>query len=122
MANFNGLPANCPPQNATAPSSLTVYRQTFGPPVSAVHLQTYAELGMAVSPSKECQSHGVSVYTDHRDVANKVQLYPWKGTHVAQGTLDAKDGVVVATPNRKAPDSHHTWWPCNGIDRAALFK
>lgn len=72
-----------------------------------------------MNPSKICLARGLSVYTNIADAQNYVKLYPNKGTYVAQATLNNTDGHVSATPSKG--NSHHTWWPFDGVDRKALF-
>ena len=122
MTTFAGLPANCPPANA-APCAVTVYRRASGTPVPADELHSYAEMGKPLNLANQCRGHGVSVYADRRDVERKLKAYPaGGGTHIAEAVLTANDGVIAHTPNWRAPDSHHTWWPFAGVDRASLFK
>lgn len=84
---------------------------------------SWVEMGKIVKGAKECQSNGVSVYADRRDAEHNLKVFPGSGgTHIVEAALSGNDGVVAHTPNQKRPDSHHTWWPFNGVDRAALFK
>lgn len=120
MTTFAGYPPNCPPSTAHAPKGQVVYRVTSGPPPAAQDFLSYVEMGRQVSPAKSCQARGLSVYTNKADAQNRARLYG--GTHIAEATLDGTDGLIVSTPNQRTPDSHHTWWPCDSVDRAALFK
>lgn len=120
MTKFAGYPANCPPPAAVTPNGQAVYRVTSGPPPAAQDFLSYVEMGRRVSGAKSCQARGLSVYTDKADAQNRAKLYG--GTYIAEATLSGTDGLVAPTPNQLTPDSHHTWWPYDGIDRAALFK
>lgn len=120
MSTFAGYPPNCPPANGRLPNGEVVYRVTSGPPPAAQDFLSYVEMGRQVSAGKACQARGLSVYSDKADAQNRARLYG--GTYIAEATLNGTDGVIAATPNQRTPDSHHTWWPFDGVDRAALFR
>lgn len=123
MTTFAGYPANCPPAGAVPPNGqLRVYRATSGPPPAAQDFLSYVEMGRRVTAPKQCQARGLSVYTELVDAENRAKLYPGSGAYIAEASLNGTDGVVQPTPNNRTPDSHHTWWPYDGVDRAVLFK
>lgn len=120
MSTYAGYPPNCPPATAAAPTGQVVYRVASGQSPAAQDFLSYLEMGRRIAAGRECLARGLSVYTDKADAENRARLYG--GTYIAEALLDGSSGALAATPNQKTPDSHHTWWPFDGVDRAALFK
>lgn len=110
-------PNDCPPP-AAEPASGIYYRAARANPPRSDELKTYAELGRLPN-ANPCKRSGLSLLRAREDAAHQTQLFPKLGTLIFQAKLTAEHGKTQATP--ATLPSHTTWWPCEGLDRAALF-
>lgn len=122
-----GYPANCPPPEAEDANG-TVYRLVHQQPPDPTDFRTHAELKLAPR-ADPCERCGLSVYARETDAVAKylevVGRFGKEGTKigrlVAQLVLNPSHGRILATPNQRTHDSHHTWWPYSGSDRLSCF-
>lgn len=120
MTNFSkSWPADCPPINAEDAQGV-VYRVCREDPPTISDFQSHVELGK-MSGGDSCMRCGLSVFRDPVEARHLTELFPKLGRLVFRGELTVQQGKIKPTPARSRP-SHTTWWPYEGIDRAALFK
>ncbi|MBE0508900.1 MAG: hypothetical protein IBX50_19625 [Marinospirillum sp.] len=120
MAGFpDNWPQNCPPIEAEDADGV-VYRVCSQNPPSQRDFQSHEELGKR-SSGDPCMRRGLSVFRDLAEARHLTVLFPKLGSKVFRGDLSQEQGKVKHTPARQRP-SHTTWWPYEGIERAASFK
>jgi hypothetical protein len=118
MKLFSGFPEGCPPTEALDPT-LSVYRVIKSEQPLPEDFMSLSELGRTRKGVDPCTHFGISVFDtwEGADVAR--QNFPQLGEFIACGTLSAEHGKIKLT---NPLTRHHTWWPCDGIDRVAPFK
>ena len=102
------FPKQCPPADARQ-DELTVFRLVSNcPPVREDFLPTVIEYPHRdFSEDQICLACGVSVFKNKSDILKKKNRYaPLKAKKIAQGTIQASDGLVKETGQH----SHITWW------------
>jgi hypothetical protein len=110
-------PDGCPPGDAFAPDAEYFRIVRLDPPGPEDFL-SYAELGKRPKGSDPCRLRGLSVF-DSWEAANVARLnFPSLGHLIARGTLTSTHGQIKQTGRHH----HFTWWPYEGIDRAAPFE
>lgn len=112
-------PAHCPPSDAEDASGM-VYRVCKETPPSQRDFQSHQELGKR-SSGDPCMRYGLSVFRDLAEARHLTVLFPQLGSMVFRGELTPEQGKIKHTPAKQRP-SHTTWWPYEGVDRAASFK
>jgi hypothetical protein len=110
-------PKDSPPSKAE-PALGIYFRAAKSNPPSSDEFITYAELGR-LPKADPCRRSGLSLLRSREDAVHQTQLFPKLGGLIFQARLTAEHGKTLATP--ASLPSHTTWWPCEGIDRAALF-
>lgn len=110
-------PAGCPSAD-TPEASGGVFRIVKENPVSAGDMQSHHETGR-LPHADPCLRCGLSVFRVLEDALNQQRLLPKLGSRIARALLVAEHGKVCLTSGQQP--SHTTWWPYEGIDRAALF-
>ena len=108
------FPDDCPPEQAS-PADGTYYRIVKNaPPDSEDFVSLYdSDQNRAMSIVRqgtrtECETMGLSVYTDRDDAVNCALQYPKIGDRVASVALTPVSGKVLYTGGRFP--THHTWW------------
>ena len=103
------LPEGCPPADAYVPSSgLRVFRLVASLPPSEDDFRSFRSLNPAsVVGVLECQTRGLSVYTNADDAEKKRKLPKLKKLMTCAVSLDSFSGKLKQT----GQPSHHTWWP-----------
>lgn len=112
-------PKDCPPVDAVDVQG-SIFRIVRQCPPTVSDFQTHAESGKALTAvgKRVCLRFGLSVFNRFDDAAHHCELFPDLGKGIAMATLNAAHGKAKATG--KPP--HQTWWPYEGVDRAALFS
>jgi len=121
------FPNGCPPAEAQAATGEFYRLVTSDPPVKR-DWQTHAELGLGMK-GNVCNWCGLSIYADAADARDNyrrvVERFGPEGTRIgsliARLLLQPIHGLMQPTPNRRFPDSHHTWWPYEDADRTSSF-
>lgn len=112
-------PNNCPP--LTAESAMgTHFRVAKTNPPGPDEFKTHAERG-ALPKADPCLRSGLSILRSPDDAVHQTRLFPKLGKLIFQGELNADHGRTQLTPAKERP-THTTWWPCESVDRAALFS
>lgn len=108
---------DCPPAEAEDANGL-IFRVVKTDPPTMEDMKTYEELGIKYGPL--CKRRGLSVFKDVRAAMNCVDLFGQFGNLIAAASLNPEHGKVGPTKTKTQPE-HHTWWPCQGIDRVSPF-
>ena len=120
------LPADCPPQEAVAPSQ-TFYRiAKTNPPSEGDFVPIYdknrrhAEHSIArraeITP---CKVMGLSVFSDIGRAESQIKQTPMLGRYIMELNLDAADGHVVGF---STDPRHYIFWPNDGFDPIAASR
>ena len=120
----NYFPENCPFKTAKEASGTVYYLVKNHPPTPEDFLSKRQKNPNKRFPKdeKECQSCGISVYTEIGDILNLRQIYPDLGDlKVAVSNLTPKLGVIQPSPSNNSP-SHHTLWLAIGAEPWTLFQ
>lgn len=110
-------PDSCPPPDAQ-PAQGSFFRVTKGNPPYTDDFKSYAELGKAPY-SPPCLRVGLSLLKNLDDAIHQIKLFPKTGKFVFNADLEPQHGKCKQT--KGTLPSHTTWWPFEGVDRAALF-
>ena len=114
------FPEDCPPEQAF-PTDGTYYRIVKNDPpesddfVSVYrHNQRRAENIVKAGIRSECETMGLSVYTDRDDAIRCALRYPRIGDKIASLSLAPESGKVLRTGG--VFKSHSTWWKVESFD------
>lgn len=110
-------PPGCPSAD-TPDAAGNVFRIVKGSPVTAGDMQSHHETGK-LPKADPCLRCGLSVFREQADALNQQKLLPKLGNKIAKALLEAAHGKACLT--RGQQPTHTTWWPYEGVDRAALF-
>jgi hypothetical protein len=110
-------PDDCPPGDSE-PADGVVFRLVKNDPPTAADFRTHHETGR-LPGAPACLRCGLSVFRVPEDASHMRRLFPRLGRLIAKGMLQAEHGVTKLTTGRQP--THTTWWPAEGIDRAAPF-
>jgi len=106
------FPSGCPPQTAENATG-EVYRLIKHDSPTPNDFRSWREENKDKECPEgvtECQSCGLSVYTEKADACRVIRRIPrFKKAKPALGKLTPDLGVMLHTPSRVNP-SHHTWW------------
>lgn len=111
-------PSECPPSGASEASG-AYFRLARANPPTPEDFKSHAERGLAPKASP-CKREGLSLFQTQDEAIHQYQLFPKLGKFIFCGTLTAEHGKTQLT--KGAMPTHTTWWPCEGVDRAAVFK
>ncbi len=115
-----GLPADCPNQ-AAVPVSGTIFRGIKKMPLSEMTFHSHRECDLTCDEA-ECECWGLSVWNSLAAVEHALRTFRhMKKWHVASGTLNPDDGLILHTPNKTQPQ-HHTFWRDLRSDFEKLFE
>ena len=109
------FPADCPPSGASHPNENHYRIIKNDPPMSDDFVSLYhqnqilAQRRINTGRVNQCETMGLSTYTDIGDAVACFHQFPNLGDKIARLTLDQRAGKVQRTP-RDAGESHHTWW------------
>jgi len=107
-------PQGCPPDDAEDAHG-EVFRVVKTDPPAAADFLSYHEMGITRGdPIRRC---GLSVFRVRADAEHASRAFPNLGNVIARAVLAPEHGKVKQTGR----PSHTTWWPAEGVDRAALF-
>jgi hypothetical protein len=106
------------PRLDAQPASGTVYRVVKHSPTQEADFQSHRELNRAPN-ADPCLRSGLSVFCKKEEAAHMRRVFPKIGDYIAVGELVPHHGVTKLTQGKQP--THTTWWPCLGIDRAAVF-
>jgi hypothetical protein len=81
-------------------------------------MQSHHETGK-LPRADPCLRCGLSVFRELEDALNQQKLLPKLGNKIAKALLEAAHGKACLTKGQQP--THTTWWPYEGVDRAALF-
>lgn len=114
MSYRETLPEGCPPD---AGEEIAVSREVFrlvrgNPPTLEDFKSQRAEKPNAVFKVSECQSRGLSVFTERRDSERALKLPTLRGRSICRLRLGSGAGRIQKT----GQPSHHTWWPLVEFD------
>jgi hypothetical protein len=120
------LPFGCPPIKAIEPDEITVYCLVKHDSPSLEDFKSLKERKPDTTfndPELDCQSCGLSVYTDAKgiELAKNVSRSLRK-MKMARGVLTKKAGKIQNTPSKRTGNTHHTWWPLKEINPCEIFK
>lgn len=114
------FPEGCPPEQASRVNG-TYYRIVKNDPpesgdfVSNYHLnQKRAEREISRGRRTQCETMGLSVYTESVDAIQCAQQFPKLGSKIAHLFLTPASGTALKTGS--GWDSHNTWWKPQGFD------
>jgi len=110
-------PAECP-SAVTPDAEGEVFRIVKENPPGASDMLSHHETGK-LPKADPCLRCGLSVFRTLDDALNQQKLLPRLGKRIAKGHLTDADGKAAPTPGQQP--THTTWWPFEGIDRAAKF-
>ncbi len=110
-------PPDCPSADTPATSG-DVYRIAKGDPITPEDMQSHHETGK-LPKADSCLRCGLSVFRQVDDALNQQRLLPKLGKRIAKASLSPTDGKACFTKGQQP--THTTWWPYEGIDRAAQF-
>ncbi len=110
-------PPNCPSED-TPDAAGDVFRISKEKPVTAASMQSHYESGRLPN-ADPCLRCGLSVFRALEDAINQHNLMPRLGNIVARAALLAEHGKACLTEGQQR--THTTWWPYEGVDRAAMF-
>lgn len=110
-------PTGCPSAE-TPEADGDVFRIVKTNPVAADDLRSHHETGK-LPKADPCLRCGLSVFRVQEDAINQQRLMPKLGKLIARAALSAAHGKACLTKGQQP--SHTTWWPYEGVDRAALF-
>ncbi len=111
-------PNGCPATDVPGADGI-VYRIVKVSPPTATDMLSHHESGR-LPTANPCLRCGLSVFGILEDARNQRQLMPKLGGWIARGTLTPTHGKAHRTPGQQP--SHTTWWPYEGVDRAAIFS
>lgn len=125
MERSEKFPPNCPPREAEEASG-EVYRLVDSNPPVAKDFRSWYELKPEKTyedQAKECQAHGLSVYTQKSSIFSLFNRIPRlrKKKKVALGKLTPDLGVMLNTPSSE-DDLHHTLWVAIGKEPWTVFQ
>jgi hypothetical protein len=116
--NFSkGWPPGCPSDDVPDAAG-EVFRISKENPVTALSMESHHESGK-LPKADPCLRCGLSVFRDLEDAINQRSLLPKLGNMIAKGVLLADHGKACFTKGQQP--THTTWWPYDGVDRAAIF-
>ncbi|MCY7332350.1 MAG: hypothetical protein LH649_06750 [Pseudanabaena sp. CAN_BIN31] len=76
-----------------------------------------------LAPELECQSCGLSVFTDiEATELARTSIRSLRSKKLAKGCLSIDSGKIKNTPSQNTGDTHHTLWLNRNIDPCSLFK
>jgi hypothetical protein len=109
----------CPPSEAQ-PVNQKIYRGIRTPPVKPDDFLSHVELQLD-SDASNCEHWGLSVWVTRDAVDHAIKTFrPLRKWHIAEGVVNATDGVLLATPTGRQPQ-HHTFWKVFGKDLTGNF-
>ena len=114
------FPEDCPPEQAPHADG-TYYRIVKNDPpepsdfVSIYHLsRRRAEREIGYGRRTQCETMGLSVYTERNHAIQCAQQFPKIGDKIAQLFLTSASGTAIQTGSGLG--SHNTWWKPRGFD------
>lgn len=110
-------PPGCPSAD-TPDAEGDVFRIVKGNPVTVADMLSHHETGK-LPKADPCLRCGLSVFRLLEDALNQQKLFPKHGNKIAKALLEATHGKACLT--RGQLPTHTTWWPYEGVDRAAPF-
>jgi len=117
MAFPKDWPFGCP--SADTPDAVgDVFRIAKANSVSAGDMRSHHETGK-LPRADPCLRCGLSVFRVLEDALNQQKLLPKLGNRIAKALLEAAFGKACLTKGQQP--THTTWWPYEGVDRAAPF-
>ena len=126
MQFYDHLPSNCPPSKASQPEGIKVYCLVKNWPPSKDDFRSLKEKQPDKSfdnPELDCQSCGLSVYTDKKGIELARQVSrSLRKMEMAEGYLTKNTGKFQNTPSKKTGNTHYTWWPFKEINPCEIFK
>ena len=116
--NFSeSWPPECPPANAQDAQGVCFRVVSHNPP-GVDDFKSYAELG-AAPKANPCKRVGLSLLKTLDDAIHQTELFPKHGKLIFRGDLNSSHGKTQLT--KGTLPTHTTWWPFEGLDRAAPF-
>lgn len=110
-------PPECPPADAQDAQG-EHFRVASNDPPGVDELKSYAELGK-LTKANPCRRVGLSLLRSLDDAIHQTELFPKHGKLIFRGDLNSSHGKTL--PTKGTLPTHTTWWPYEGIDRAAPF-
>ena len=110
-------PPDCPPADAQDAQG-EHFRVASSNPPGADDFKSCAELGK-FPKADPCKRVGLSLLRTLDDAIHQTKLFPMRGNLIFRGDLNPSHGKTLLTKGRLP--THTTWWPFEGIDRAAPF-
>ena len=108
------LPEDCPPEDSVAANGTYFRIVKSNPPVEADFASVYeinrkrAERQIRLGRRSECETMGLSVYSNIDDAVECARQFPGLGGIVAELDLSPDSGRTLLTVGGFA--SHNTWW------------
>ena len=118
------FPEDCPPEEAQPPRGVFYYIVKTDPAQAGDFVPLYhrnRELALRRVRNgivTECQTMGLSIFTDQSDAVARARQYTGIGDKIAELALGPDAGKILPTPRGR--DSHHTWWKAEGYDPIAV--
>ncbi|WP_198158695.1 hypothetical protein [Picosynechococcus sp. PCC 73109] len=117
---------NCPPVEADIPKKMKVYCLIKNDTPSLEDFKSLKERRperFFDDPDKDCQSCGLSVFTDLEGIELAKQISrSLRKRKTAEGLLTENTGEIQNTPSNRTGNTHHTWWPLKNINPCEIFN
>lgn len=117
-------PENCPPEEASPANGIYYYIVKSDPPQAGDFVSLYhrnRELALRRVRNgivTQCQTMGLSIFTDQSDAVARARQYAGIGDKIAELALGPDAGTILPTPRGR--DSHHTWWKAEDYEPTAF--
>lgn len=94
----------------------TLYKAIDGRQTKDRDFESFAEQGREGIDPEECQSWGLSVWTNEPAVMHARKAYHFfRKKKIIMFSIMETDGCLKATPSNRQPE-HHTFWKTRSVD------
>jgi hypothetical protein len=115
------MPKPCPPPNA-GPANGVIFRGIPKPPISEDDFLSHPELNRPNCDHGNCEHWGLSVWVSKAEAEHAQRIFRYmRKWHIASGSVNGSDGVIMQTPSNQQPN-HHTFWKIYGLEISSRFQ